>query len=122
MRIIIGCERSGVVRDEFRKLGHDAWSCDLEKDDKDSKYHIQGDVLDVLDEYWDIGIFHPPCTYLTVTGNKWMKSEYVERFPTRQQDRQDAIDFFMKLANSKIKRKGLENPVGIMSTVWRKPD
>lgn len=71
---------------------------------------------------WDVMIAFPPCTFLTVTGNKWMKPEFVERFPTRQQDRQDAIKFFMKLAKAPIERIVIENPVGIMSTYWRKPD
>jgi hypothetical protein len=67
-------------------------------------------------------IAHPPCTYLTVTGNKWMKDEYKDRFPTRQQDRKDAIEFFMRLANANIPMIAIENPIGIMSTTWRKPN
>ena len=75
-----------------------------------------------LDEGWDLAIFHPECTYLTVTGNKWFKPEFKDRFPDRQKQRVDAIEFFLKLATSNIPRICIENPVGIMSTTWRKPD
>ena len=84
--------------------------------------HYQGSVFDVLDAGWDLMIAHPPCTYLTLTGNKWFKPEFANRFPTRHQDRQDAIDFFMKLADSNIPKIAIENPIGVMSSKWRKPD
>lgn len=71
---------------------------------------------------WDMMIAHPPCTYLTVTGNRWFKPEYREKYPTRQQDREDAVAFFMMLADSSIPLIAVENPVCIMSSRWRKPD
>lgn len=120
MKILIACEESGRVRDAFTDLGHDATSCDLLPSRTLGK-HYQGDVRDILYDDWDIVIAFPPCTYLTVTGNRWMKPEYSERFPTRKQDRYDAIEFFMLFAQLKCKY-AIENPVGIMSTVWRVPD
>lgn len=121
MRVLVACEFSGTVRDAFAKLGHDAWSCDLEPSDAPGN-HYQGNVLAVLNEGWDLLIAHPPCTYLTVTGNKWFKPEYKERFPTREQDRIEAKEFFMQLVNAPIDKIAIENPIGIMSTSYRKPD
>lgn len=123
MRILIACEFSGTVRDAFIKAGHNAVSCDIEPCDKPGP-HIQDDVLNVIKfpNTWDMMIAHPPCTYLTVTGNKWFKPEYKDRFPTRQQDREDAIKFFMALMNANIPKIAVENPIGIMSTTFRKPD
>jgi hypothetical protein len=119
VKVLIACERSGTVRDAFALLGHDAWSCDLQPS---GGQHIQGDVLPLLDQNWDLLIAHPPCTYLTCTGNKWFKPEFAERFPDRPQQREAAIDFFMRFANAPIARTCIENPVGIMSTRWRRPD
>lgn len=121
MKVLIACEFSGTVRDAFTKLGHDATSCDLEPSDKPGK-HYQGDVLDIINDGWDLMIAHPPCTYLTITGNKWFKPEYKDRFPTREQDRIDAIKFFETLVNADIPRIAVENPIGIMSRIYRKPD
>jgi hypothetical protein len=122
MKVLVACEYSARVRDAFRKLGHDAWSCDLLPCWGDPAYHVQGDVFTVLDRGWDLLIAHPPCTYLTVTGNKWFGAKYKDRFPTRAQDRRDAISFFTALAEAPIARKAIENPVGVMSSVYRKPD
>jgi hypothetical protein len=123
MRILIACEFSGTVRDAFIKAGHNAISCDIEPCDKPGP-HIQDDVLNVIKfpNTWDMMIAHPPCTYLTVTGNKWFKPEYKDRFPTREQDRKDGIAFFMALMNANIPKIAVENPIGIMSTHFRKPD
>jgi len=121
MKILVACECSGIVRDAFASRGHDAWSCDI-LDTEHPGNHIKGDVLDVLDDGYDLMIAHPPCTFLCVTGNKWMKPEYRERFPTREQDRKDAIEFFMDLVNAPIPKIAIENPVGIMSSHYRKPD
>ncbi|MDY6966739.1 MAG: DNA cytosine methyltransferase [Halobacteriota archaeon] len=120
-KILIACEFSGIVREAFKSRGHDAWSCDLLPSEIEGN-HIQGDVLEVLEDDWDLMIAFPPCTYLTVSGNRWMKPEYRDRFPNRPQQREEAIDFFMALAKAPIPRIAIENPVGIMSTVWRKPD
>jgi len=121
MKVLVACEYSGIVREAFRAKGHDAYSCDL-LDTEIQGNHIQGDVLSILDQEWDLMIAHPPCTYLTCTGNRWFKPEYRERFPTRQQDRLDAIEFFKKLYFAPIEKICIENPVGIMSSILRKPD
>lgn len=124
MRVLIGCEESQVVCMAFRQLGHEAYSCDLLPcSGGHPEWHFQEDVLNLLKrEKFDLCIFHPPCTYLTVTGNKWMKPEFKNRFPNREQQRKDAIDFFMNLVNVDCPKIAIENPAGIMSTVWRKPD
>jgi len=121
MRVLVACEFSGTVRDAFTKQGHYAMSCDLEPSTSNGN-HYQGNVLDIINDDWDLMIAHPPCTYLTVTGNKWMKPEFAERFPTRQQDREDAVNFFLKLANAPIEKICIENPIGIMSTRFQKPN
>jgi hypothetical protein len=121
MKVLIACEFSGKVRDAFSLLGHDAWSCDLIPSETNGK-HIIDDVTKHFNENWDLMVAHPPCTYLCVTGNKWMKPEYKNRFPNREKLRKDAIDFFMSLTNAPIPHIAIENPVGIMSSIWRKPD
>lgn len=115
MKILIGCEYSGVVRDAFIAAGHDAMSCDLLPTDVPGP-HYQGPVEDLLDDGWDMAIFHPPCTDLSVSGARHFAAK---RADGRQQR---SIDFFMRLANAKIHRICVENPVCIMSTIWRKPD
>lgn len=119
-KLLIACEFSGIVRDAFKKKGWDAWSCDLLPTESEGQ-HIQGDVLEILNDGWDMMIAHPPCTYLTVTGNKWFKEEYRHRFPNRRKHRAEAIWFFMGLANAPIKKICIENPIGIMSRFWHKP-
>ena len=121
MRILVACEFSGVVRDAFLARGHRAVSCDLLPTESPGP-HILGDVLEVLGDGWDMLIAHPPCTHLCVTGNRWMKPEHKSRFPNREQERKEAITFFLKLYNAPVLRVAVENPVGIMSTVFRKPD
>lgn len=121
MKVLIACEFSGIVREAFRKRGHDAWSCDLLPTEIEGN-HIQGDVLEILDKGWDLMIAHPPCTYLCVTGNKWMKPEYADRFPDRHRQREGAVNFFMMFASAPIERIAIENPICIMSTRWREPD
>jgi hypothetical protein len=123
LNVLIACEFSGAIRREFRKLGHNAISCDLVEASDNSPYHHCGDVRNIIPAYqWDLLIAHPPCTYLTLAGNRWFKPEYAEKYPTRQQDRQDAIDFFMDLYNSHIPHIAVENPIGIMSSQFRKAD
>lgn len=122
MNVLVACEFSGVVREAFTKRGHNAWSCDLLPTEIEGK-HYQGNVLDMLTDSWDLVIAHPPCTYLTVTGNKWFKPEYRDRFPRREQQRKEAIEFFLEFTDLEhINKVAIENPVGIMSTIWRKPD
>lgn len=116
LKVIIGCEFSGIVRDAFRARGHDAWSCDISPCEADPAYHIQGDVLAVLDQGWDLGIFHPPCTYLCVSGLHWNK-----RRPGRSEETEKSLIFVGKLLDAPIPKVGLENPVGCISTRIRKP-
>ena len=115
MKILIACEYSGVVRDAFIKRGHDAMSCDILPTDVPGP-HYQGDVMDIINDGWDLMIAHPPCTHLAVSGAKHFAKK---RADGRQQQ---GIDFFMSLANAPIDRYAIENPVCIMSTIWRKPD
>jgi hypothetical protein len=122
MRVLVGCEESQTITAKYRAKGIEAYSCDIKPAKINHAWHYQRDIFDVINLGWDLAIFHPPCTFLTVTANKWMKPEFEERFPTRKQDRLDAIEFFMKLWNCDISRIAIENPIGIMSTVFRKPD
>lgn len=124
MKILVACEESQTVTKELRKLGHEAFSCDLEPcSGGHPEWHIHGDALvEAYSGKYDMMIAHPPCTYLTVTGNKWMKPEFADRFPNRKQQREDAIDFFLKLFNAPIPKIAIENPVGVLSTRFRKPD
>lgn len=123
MKVLIACEESQRVCIAFRELGHEAYSCDLlDCSGGHPEWHIKDDVLKIINDPWDLMIGHPPCTFLTVTANKWMKPEWEWKYPTRKQDRIDAIDFFMKLINAPIEKIAIENPVGIMSTQYKKPD
>ena len=123
MKILVACEESQAVTIELRRLGHEAYSCDIEPcSGGHSEWHLQCDVIPVLSQEWDMIVAFPPCTYLTCTGNKWFKPEYKNRFPTREEDRLKAIEFFMAIANANCSKIAIENPVGIMSTKWRKPD
>ena len=123
MKILVACEESQAVTIEFRKLGHEAYSCDLyECSGGHPEWHIQGDVLPLLQQEWDMIIAFPPCTYLTVTGNRWFNIEcYGEKAIQRYKDREEAIKFFMQFANANCEKIAIENPVGIMSTVYKKP-
>lgn len=120
MKVLVACEFSGAVRDAFIGGGHEAMSCDLLPNETPGP-HYQGSVMDILNDGWDLMIAHPPCTYLTLTGNKWFKPEFAERFPNRQKDRENAIEFFMALVNAPIPKIAIENPIGIMSSRYCKP-
>lgn len=124
MRVLVACEESQAVTKEFRKREHEAWSCDIEPcSGGHPEWHIQGDVIPLLDKKWDMIIAFPPCTYLTVTGNRWFNIDrYGEKAIQRHKDREDAIAFFMLFANADCEKIVIENPVGIMSTKWCKPD
>ena len=113
MRVLVACEFSGIVRDAFRARGHDAWSCDLLPTEREGP-HSTADVIDEIEGDWDMMIAFPPCTHLAVSGARW--------FETKRVEQRKAIWFFRALANAKIERIAIENPVGIMSTHWRKPD
>jgi len=115
LRVLVGCEYSGTVRDAFITAGHDAMSCDLLPTEAPGP-HYQGDIRDVLDYPWDMAIFHPPCTHLSVSGARHFEAK---RMDGRQQA---AASFFMMLARAPIERIAIENPVCIMSSLWRKAD
>jgi hypothetical protein len=119
--VLIACEFSGIVRDAFIALGHDAWSCDLLPTERPGP-HFQCDIREVLNRPWDLVICHPPCTYLTCAGNKWFGPKYHDRFPDRLQQMQDAAAFFMLFTNLSATYVAIENPIGRMSSLWRKPD
>lgn len=117
MRILVACEYSGRVRNAFRALGHEAWSCDLLDAEGDSTFHVKGDVVDLMHWHdWDLMVAHPPCTHLAISGARW----FPEKIASGEQ--QEAIDFFLALAHAPIPRIAIENPVCIMSSVWREPD
>lgn len=140
MKILVACEESQAVTKEMRKFGHEAYSCDIiDQSGGHSEWHIKEDVLPLLNgncsfkttdgiEHhingtWDMIIAFPPCTYLTVTGNSWFNIEkYGEKAIQRHKDREDAIKFFMTFVNADCPRIAIENPVGVMSSKWRKPN
>ena len=113
MRVLVACEYSGRVRDAFIAKGHDAVSCDLEPAETPGP-HYQCDVFSIIGHGWDLLIAHPPCTHLASSGARW--------FSEKQKEQSEAYGFFMALANCDIPKICIENPVGIMSTRWRKPD
>ena len=106
MKVLIACEFSGVVRNAFRKNGNDAWSCDLLPSDDNSKFHIRGDVLNHLNEDWDLMIAHPPCTYLCNSGVSWLY-----RDKDRWDDLKKASEFFKTLLGYGIPKICVENPI-----------
>ena len=117
MRVLVACEESQAVTIELRKLGHEAYSCDIEPcSGGHPEWHLQQDVLPLLKEKWDMIIAFPPCTHLAVSGAAWFKEKIADG---RQQQ---GIDFFMEFANCDCKKVVIENPIGIMSTNWRKPN
>ena len=116
MRVLIACEFSGVVREAFRRRGHDAWSCDLEPAMDDSPHHFVGNVRRALDGHWDLMIAHPPCTYLSNMSNCRIKE------PGRMALRVQAMHFFMFLAGVPISRVAIENPRGFPERHYQKAD
>lgn len=114
MRILVACEFSGIVRESFAALGHDAWSCDLLETEIPSEKHYKGDVLDILDYGWDCMIAHPPCTHLAVSGARWFKDKKIQQ--------EKALEFVKLLLDAPIERIALENPISIISSKIRKPD
>ena len=115
MKVLVACEFSGTVRDAFIARGHEAMSCDFEATEQPGP-HYQGDVLDIINDGWDLMIAHPPCTHLASSGAR--------HFPAKIADgrQQQGIDFFMQIVNAPINKIAVENPVGIMSSIYRKPD
>ena len=140
MRVLVACEESQAVCIAFRERGHEAYSCDIQEcSGGHPEWHIQGDVLPLLDGNctfatvgggkhtivgkWDLIIAHPPCTYLTVTGNSWFNVEqYGKKALQRYTDRYEAMMFFMRFIMADCDRIAVENPVGVMNSAFRKPD
>ena len=140
MKVLVACEESQAVCIEGRKLGHEVYSCDIQEcSGGHPEWHIMCDVLPLLNGNcdfntmdgenhslsgrWDMIIAFPPCTYLTVTGNRWFNIDrYGEKAIQRHKDRKDGVDFFMAFANADCEKIAIENPVGIMSSEWRKPN
>lgn len=130
MLVLVGCESSGVTREAFRKLGHEAWSCDLLPADDNSPYHLQCDVRLVIGYGWDLAIFHPDCTYLTNSA-EWAYGDgpYHQNVKpetlvgaARRAARVEALDFVRFLMDADIPRIAIENPKGAISTHIRPPD
>lgn len=116
MKVLVACEFSGIVRDAFRRRGHDAWSCDLLDCEASEEFHIKGDVLSIVRDGWDIMIAHPPCTDLAVSGARYFAAKIADG---RQQR---ALDFVRALMEAPINQIAVENPISIISTKIRKPD
>lgn len=116
MKILVACEESQVVTKAFRDIGHEAYSCDIiETSGNNPEWHLQINVLDMIAcQSWDMMIAFPPCTHLCVSGARWFKD--------KKREQPQAIDFFMTLVNAPIQKIAIENPIGIMSTYYRKPD
>jgi site-specific DNA-cytosine methylase len=115
MKVLVACEFSGIVRDAFTAKGHDAMSCDLLPTETEGS-HYMGDVRDVLHFPWDLMIAHPPCTDLSVSGARHFEKK------RKEGSQQASISFFMMLAKADIPMIAIENPICIMSSMWRKPD
>jgi hypothetical protein len=111
MKVLIGCEFSGIVRSAFAASGHDAWSCDILPSEQEG-CHIQGNVLEILNNTWDMAIFHPPCTYLANSGARWLYGgKGNEKDLSRWQAMEDAAEFFKILLNAPIPKIAIENPI-----------
>lgn len=134
--VLVGCEESQAITKELRALGIRAYSCDLLPcSGGHPEWHIQGDVFQVIYDHPEIqlGIFHPPCTYLSQSGTQWYyhpDDKHLPaqgrrphpRYPNRAKDRDDAIEFVKRLYDTDIPKIAIENPIGVLSTAWRKPD
>ena len=117
MRVLVACEESQVVTVEMRRLGHEAYSCDIQEcSGGHPEWHLRVDAMELLKMKWDMIIAFPPCTDLCVSGAKW----FAEKRADGRQQR--SIEFFMRFAQADCPRIAIENPVGIMSSEYRKPD
>ena len=114
MKVLVACEFSQIVTRAFRARGHEAYSCDILPTEGNPEWHIQGDVLEILNDGWDLMIAHPPCTHLAVSGARWFKH--------KQKEQAEALEFIRLLLDAPIEKIALENPVGVISTHIRKPD
>jgi len=116
MRVLIACEESQTITAKYRAKGIEAFSCDLKPAKINADWHFQNDIFEVINLGWDLMIAHPPCTRLTIRSQYWNKIKNLEI------EKQKAIEFFMKIINANIPRIAVENPIGIMSNIYRKPD
>ena len=116
MKVLIACEKSQIVCKAFRQLGHEAYSCDIEEETGGfPEWHIKDDVLKHLDDDWDLMIAHPPCTDLAVSGARWFHDK------KKSGQQQKSIDFFIRFTKTTIPKVCIENPIGIMSSIYRQP-
>jgi hypothetical protein len=124
MRILVACEESQTVTKELRLLGHDAYSCDiLECSGGHPEWHIQGDAIDVAyGEHWDMMIAHPPCTYLAVSGARWLYNKDGSRNEERWRKKEAALKFVRALMDAPIDKIAIENPISMISSEIRKPE
>jgi len=123
MRVLIACEESQTVCKEFRALGHEAYSADiLPCSGGHPEWHIQGDVTKILSDGWDLMIAHPPCTYLAVSGARWLYNKDGSKNEERYRNQAEALDFVRLLMDAPIEKIALENPVSVISTHIRKPE
>jgi len=123
MRVLIACEESQAVTKEFRKLGHEAFSCDiLPCSGGHPEWHYQQDVFEIISMGWDLMIAHPPCTYLAVSGAGWMYNKDGTRNEERYQNQMDGLEFVHKLMDAPIERIAIENPISVISSYIREPD
>lgn len=122
-RVLIACEESQAVCKEFRALGHEAYSADiLPCSGGHPEWHIQGDVTKILNDGWDLMIAHPPCTYLAVSGARWLYNKDGSKNEERWRNQEEALDFVALLMDSPIEKIAIENPVSVISTKIRKPN
>lgn len=123
MKVLVACEESQAVTKAFRERGHEAFSCDiLPCSGGHPEWHIQGDVTKVLNDGWDLMIAHPPCTYLAVSGARWLYNKDGSKNEERWKNQSEALEFVRLLLDAPIPRIALENPVSVISTQIRKPD
>jgi len=123
LKVLVACEESQAVTKEFRLLGHEAYSCDvIDCSGGHPEWHIKGDVLKELNKGWDLMVAHPPCTYLSISGSRWLYNKDGSKNIERWSNREKALDFVRQLLNAPIKHIALENPVSVISSQIRKPD
>lgn len=123
MKVLIACEESQAVTKEFRALGHEAFSCDLLPcSGGHPEWHYQQDVFEVIDKGWDLMIAHPPCTFLAVSGARWLYNKDGTPNEERFYNQKQALDFVQMLMNAKIDKIAIENPISVISSAIRKPD
>ena len=123
MRILVACEESQAVTKELRKLGHEAFSCDLLPCSGGyPEWHYQQDVFEVIEKGWDMMIAHPPCTFLAVSGARWLYNKDGSKNEQRYKDQAEALDFVQKLMDAPIDKIAIENPISVISSKIKKPN